>query len=97
MRCLIAVLAFAFAVPFVTVSSAIDAGAATEAVQSAAIDKVSYNPDTQVLTVAFDKGGTYEYSGVSQEVYDALMKAESKGTYLSENIRGKFEAKKIAD
>ena len=47
--------------------------------------------------MAFDKGGTYEYSGVSQEVYDALMKAESKGTYLSENIRGKFEAKKIAD
>jgi hypothetical protein len=64
---------------------------------SAAISKTSYNEETKVLTVEFEKYGTYEYAGVPADVNAALEKAESKGAYFNENIRGKYTDKKISD
>jgi lysyl-tRNA synthetase class 2 len=75
------------------------AAEATEAiaVESSAIDTVAYNEETQVMTVKFDKGGTYEYAAVPKGVYDALMASDSKGQYFDGNIRGKFAATKVSD
>ena len=65
---------------------------ALQEVESTSIKEVGYNPETQVLTVVFEKSGeTYEYKGVPKDVYDALMAAESKGQYFAQNIKGKFE------
>lgn len=61
------------------------------------LSKVSYDAEKKALTVVFEKGGTYEYAGVPQATYDELQKAESKGTYFNQNVRGKYAAKKIAD
>ena len=75
------------------------APAATEetAVESSAIEKISYNAETKTLTVTFDVGGTFEYYEVPQEIYDGLMQAESKGNYFTENIKKAYLSKKIAD
>jgi len=46
-----------------------------------------FEPATGVLRVTFRNGGAYDYQGVTQETYDALMSAESKGKYFGANIR----------
>lgn len=95
----LAAVAIASAVGLTGVTAQAEEAAATEAtaVSSAAIETVAYNEETQVLTVKFDKGGTYEYAAVPKAVYDALMAADSKGQYLDASIKGKFVAKKVAD
>lgn len=62
-----------------------------------ALGKVSYDGEKKVLTVVFEKGGTYEYANVPQATYDDLQKAESKGDYFNQHVRGKYTAKKLAD
>ncbi len=64
-------------------------------VASDAIDAVSYDEAAETMTVTFDKGGTYKYSGVPSKIYDELMAAESKGAYIAESVKGKFDAEKI--
>lgn len=60
-------------------------------VNSTNIDSVGYNADTQILTVKFKVSGqVYEYLNVPQTLYEGLMTAESKGTYLNDNIRSQF-------
>lgn len=39
-----------------------------------------------VLTVAFHDGARYQWGGVSNKVYERLLKARSKGTFLRNHI-----------
>lgn len=55
-------------------------------VESSMIHAVGYDAETQTLEVVFNSGRTYFYEGVSQEVYDGLMAAESKGRYMRGHI-----------
>jgi hypothetical protein len=57
-------------------------------VSSSAIRAVGY--DGYVLTVEFHNGGVYDHPGVPYEVYAELMAADSKGTYYSQYIRGRY-------
>lgn len=41
--------------------------------------------------VEFVNGGNVAYLGVEQSVADALVGAESVGSYFSKNIKGKYE------
>lgn len=64
---------------------------------SSQVDSVDYNPETSILAVRF-KGknpSIYEYQGVPAESYQGLIKAESPGKYLAQNIKGKFKYKKV--
>ncbi len=64
---------------------------AMETVESSLIKEVSYDPDTQVLTIVFaTTDEVYEYSDVPEEIYEALMAAESKGKYFVNNIKDVF-------
>jgi hypothetical protein len=63
----------------------------SEEVDSSLIDRVSYDADTETLTITFDNGHVYDYQDVPQKVYDGLMKAESKGRYFNQHIKGKYE------
>jgi hypothetical protein len=65
-------------------------------VESSMIKEVGYDAATQIMTIKFEKNdATYQYKGVSEDVYKALMAAESKGKYFLENIKGKFETVKV--
>jgi hypothetical protein len=57
-------------------------------VQSSNIKSVEWQEDN-TLTVEYNSG-TYKYLGVSKELYESLIKAESKGRFMNENIKGKF-------
>ena len=63
-------------------------------VDSSNIDSVGYDPETQRLTVRFRTGKTYHYNGVDSRTFDELMKAESKGKFLYQNIKGNYEVEK---
>jgi hypothetical protein len=52
---------------------------------------IGYDDEVQILELIFNSGQIYQYRGVPHEVYDQLMKAESKGNYFHENIRDEFE------
>ncbi len=66
-------------------------------VTSSTIDSIHYDPDTKLLEIQFKSGGTYHYSDVSQEAYDALDNAESVGKHFHSHIRGKHAHTKKGD
>ncbi len=59
-------------------------------VVSSNIAAIAYASDTEVLSVNFLNGSTYEYYGVPQIVFDEFLTADSKGRYFNANIKGVF-------
>ncbi len=61
-------------------------------VDSSNIEAIGYDPEALELHVRFLKSGeTYVYSDVNQAVFDELMQAESKGSYLNRRIKGNYQ------
>ena len=58
--------------------------------QSSNIAGFSYNQSTQVLTVKFNSGSSYDYYDVPEHVYEGIKIADSKGTYLTTEIKGHY-------
>ena len=59
-------------------------------VASSWIESISYDADTQVLTVSLDNGNDYDYKAVPPAVYDAFLKAPSKGSFFRIAIRERY-------
>ena len=55
-------------------------------VQSSMISSVGYDVAKKVLRVVFDSGAVWEYSGVPKKVYDDLLAAGSKGSYMKDFV-----------
>jgi len=66
------------------------------AVSSREIAVIGYDEKGQELEVTFRRGGVYLYRGVPTDIYQALMRADSLGTYFSRNIKDAFEFEKIS-
>jgi hypothetical protein len=70
-------------------------------VDSSQIAEYGYDEGTQTLSVRFkNKDGQasenyYNYSGVDPDTAAAMDDAESKGSFLYANIKGKFDYQKI--
>ncbi len=65
-------------------------------VDSSNIEAIGYDPAAQELHVRFLKSGeTYAYYNVEEWVFDELMQADSKGKYLSSNIKGRYDYSKL--
>jgi hypothetical protein len=58
---------------------------------STVVDKIEYDVEHRVLTVAFQSGKVYYYKDVPHGVYISLRAARSKGRYLNKNIKGVYE------
>ena len=58
-----------------------------EAVESSSLKSVGYAPESRTLEVEFHHGAVYQYLGVPPNVHEALMRAESKGTFLNREVR----------
>jgi KTSC domain len=67
--------------------------AAAEESKSQAISSHSYDAASKVLTIVFERG-TYKYSDVPAEVYEAFKNSESQGTYYRNEIKGKYTSTK---
>lgn len=64
-------------------------------VESSNIRAIGHDPEFSLLVVEFKSGDFYEYSGVSADQFEALLKAESVGKHLNQHIKNKFAAKKL--
>jgi hypothetical protein len=65
-------------------------------VQSVAIEAVAYDEAAHRLRAKFRRDGrVMVYENVPQDVYDALIFAESMGTYFREHIEGAYPAREI--
>jgi hypothetical protein len=64
-------------------------------VSSSNVASVGYEPETLVLEVEFLHGGVYQYSGVPQEEYEALISASSVGGYLGANIKNRYPCSRV--
>lgn len=67
-----------------------------ERVKSSNIFSIGYKDG--VLEIKFHHGGLYQYKGASQELFDRMLNAESKGKffwrYIRDNIR--YPYKRVA-
>ena len=41
------------------------------------------------------KSGTYKYENVDKSVYESLISSESKGKFMNENIKGKYNYSRV--
>ena len=41
------------------------------------------------------KSGTYKYENVDKSVYESLISSESKGRFMNENIKGKYNYSRV--
>ncbi len=69
-------------------------------VESSQIKSIGHLPEdnaTQLkLFVRFHSGGLYVYRKVPAALVQDFIAAESSGSFLNQNIKGKFEYEKIA-
>jgi hypothetical protein len=55
-------------------------------VESSMIYAVGYDEESRTLEVVFNSGGVYRYLGVPKNVYEGLLAADSKGSYMQANV-----------
>ena len=60
-------------------------------VTSSQIESIGHDAETNTLHIRFHRGGLYTYADFPAEKFTAFQAAESKGKYLSAEIKGKHE------
>jgi KTSC domain-containing protein len=60
-------------------------------VDSSNIEAIGYDDDKLELHVRFLAGGYYIYQDVPRQVFDGLMSAPSKGSFLNREVKGVYQ------
>lgn len=60
-------------------------------VDSSALNRVGYDPTREILEIEFKSGNVYQYFHVPPSVYEALLKADSLGAFVNEQIKGSYQ------
>lgn len=60
-------------------------------VDSTNVTKMGYHPDSKTMMVEYRNGRVYEYRGVPKEIYSQAKDAESVGSYISRQVKGRYE------
>ena len=68
-----------------------------EAVESRNIASIGFHVELRVLEIEFRNRALYRYFAVPPSIFEGMQKAESKGRYFSQTIRGRFEYHRLAD
>lgn len=63
-------------------------------VDSSNLDQVGYETDQMELHVIFKDGSLYVYHGVPEHIFDELLNAPSKGSYLNREVKGVYDYEK---
>lgn len=59
-------------------------------VSSTAVEDVEYRERDSTMIVTMRDGERIQYSGVSKDVYEAFIHADSVGSYYNHNIRKNY-------
>ena len=60
-------------------------------VQSTNVASVGYSRQLHALEIEFTRGAIYRFLNVPPSVHRELLAAESKGHFIAEKLRGKYE------
>ena len=63
-------------------------------VDSSNVEAIGWDAESQELHVLFLGGGLYVYQEVPDYIFEGLMNAQSKGSYLHREIKGRFQYEK---
>ena len=63
--------------------------------ESSNISEIRYESSTSTLEVEFQNGGNYQYFDVPEHIWEAFKAADSKGQFLSQNIKGQYRYSKV--
>jgi hypothetical protein len=63
---------------------------------STAVDHIGYDENTRELHVTYVGGATYTYYGVPKQVYAAFRAAFSKGQFVNQFIKNRYDFRKHA-
>jgi hypothetical protein len=66
-----------------------------EPVVSESIAAIGYDDDAEVLEVEFVSGAIYRYRGVSQDAFEDLRQAPSKGAYFNARIKDAYPFEQV--
>ncbi len=64
-------------------------------VESSSLISIGFAEGAHVLEIEFRSGTVYRYLEVPQTVFEELKRAESKGRYFAQCIRGKYRFRRI--
>lgn len=64
-------------------------------VVSSNVRSVGYDIASHTLEVEYDGGGIYQYFGVPEVEFNRLMSATSKGRYLNDQIKCRYEFRQV--
>jgi hypothetical protein len=64
-------------------------------VDSSMISALGYDEQQQVLEVVFKPSGMYRYRNVPKEIYQQLLNADSKGSYMREMIIDMYPTERV--
>lgn len=64
-------------------------------VASSLLKSVGYNDEKEELHVEFLKGGEYLYRGVTWPVFEAMLEAQSVGSFFLRNVKGQYDVVKV--
>jgi hypothetical protein len=67
----------------------------TKSVDSSVLDIIEYDDAKRVLKVRFRTGRVYHYFDVPPATWDALLRADSKGSYFNRVIRRRYRALRV--
>ena len=67
----------------------------TVAVESSAIRDVTYDRQRETLVLSFRDSSIHQYATVPLHVYEALLRADSKGAYFNLYIRNHFPQRTV--
>jgi len=62
---------------------------------SSSVKRASYDSDSRCLVVEFATGRVYRYQNVPSTVYDWLVRAKSKGAFVTGLIKDRYEYQEI--
>jgi hypothetical protein len=60
-------------------------------VDSSNVEAIGYDDNLQELHVQFVSGGNYIYHDVPRQIFDELMNAPSKGSFLNRQIKNVYQ------
>ncbi len=65
------------------------------AINSTLISRIGYDPNEETLIIQFQNGTYYQYSNMSEQMYNNMMESKSIGKYFTAYVKNSFPYKKI--
>jgi hypothetical protein len=64
-------------------------------IESSAVRTMGYDPESSTLEVEFSSGDVYRYYSVAPADVEALILADSKGTFINQVIKPRYRFRQV--